>query len=126
MAILLEWRGGYVMGMKRLSMRKSKEILRLCREIGLSVRKIAHSQGVARSTRPARRPSSAKTVVEACNLVYLPYTLERVAPSIYLTLIFHFGMLYSYRVGESRSSGGPSWLRHLIVMKKTWRRNEEK
>jgi hypothetical protein len=38
------------MGTKRLSMRKSKEILRLCWEVGLSERKIARSQGVARST----------------------------------------------------------------------------
>jgi transposase len=38
------------MVMKRLSMRKCREILRLRREMGLSVRMIARSQGVARST----------------------------------------------------------------------------
>jgi transposase len=38
------------MGAKRLSMRKTKEILRLHHGLGLSARKIASSQGVARST----------------------------------------------------------------------------
>jgi len=38
------------MGTQRLSMRKSREILRLCWNVGLSVRQVARSQGVARST----------------------------------------------------------------------------
>jgi len=38
------------MVLKRLSMRKCKEILRLCREFKLSTREVANSQGVGKST----------------------------------------------------------------------------